>query len=133
MLGNSQGLKNTKSRNLIYKILEQSDVPVTSEQIFLKLKDSDAIINLSTVYRVLEIFVSKGIAIKSTVTSNNKSIFELNRMEHRHHMICVNCKKVFALDNCPLEEYEKKIKSKMGFDVTGHKLEIFGYCKNCKH
>ena len=59
----SQGLKNTKSRNLIYNILEQSDVPVTAEQVFLKLKGSGFSINLSTVYRILEVFVSKDIAL----------------------------------------------------------------------
>ena len=128
----SQGLKNTKSRNLIYDILGQCDVPVTAEQIFLKLKESGASINLSTVYRVLEIFVSKGIALKSNTAENNKALFELNRMEHKHHLVCVGCKKMLSIDGCPLDEYEKALRDKMGFDVTGHKLEIYGYCQDCK-
>lgn len=128
----SQGLKNTKSRNLIYNILDQLEVPVTAEQIFLKLKESDSAMNLSTVYRILEIFVSKGIALKSNIADNNKSMFELNRMEHKHHIVCIGCKRMFPMDSCPFEEYEKKIQDKLGFDVTGHKLEIFGYCQECK-
>ncbi|MDP4094860.1 MAG: transcriptional repressor [Bacillota bacterium] len=128
----SQGLKNTKSRNLIYEILEQSDVPVTAEQVYLKLKESDFKINLSTVYRILEIFVNKGIALKSNIADSNKSMFELNRMEHKHHIVCIKCKKMFSIEGCPFDEIEKKIQSKLDFDVTGHKLEIFGYCKDCK-
>jgi Fur family transcriptional regulator, ferric uptake regulator len=128
----SQGLKNTKSRNLIYDFLSHSDVPATAEQIFLKLKESDTSINLSTVYRILEIFVNKGIVLKSNISDNNKSMFELNRLEHKHHIVCVRCKKIFPMDDCPFEEYERKIQNKLGFDVIGHKLEIFGFCKKCK-
>lgn len=128
----SQGLKNTKSRNLIYNILEQSDIPVTAEQVFLKLKESDSSMNLSTVYRILEVFVDKGIAIKLNVTDSAKSMFELNRMEHKHHIVCISCKKMFSVDGCPFEEYEEKVREKLDFDVTGHKFEIFGYCRECK-
>lgn len=128
----SQGLKNTKNRNYIYDALAQSDVPVTAEQLFIKLKAADAAINLSTVYRILEVFVSKGIALKSTIAENNKAMFELNRLEHKHHIVCIGCKKMFSIDECPFEGYEEKIQRKLGFDVTGHRLEIYGYCKDCK-
>jgi Fur family transcriptional regulator, ferric uptake regulator len=128
----SQGIKNTKQRNLIFDVLKGSDLPLTAEQIFLELKDIDASINLSTVYRILDVYVSKGIALKIGISDGNKTMFELNRMEHKHHLVCVGCKKMISVDGCPFEEYEKVLQSKMGFDVTGHKLEIFGYCKECK-
>ena len=59
-------------------------------------------------------------------------MFELNRLEHKHHIVCVGCKRIFTMDGCPFEEYEKKIQKKLGFDVTGHRFEIFGYCRECK-
>ena len=128
----NQGLKNTKRRNLVYDILEKSDLPITAEKIYLMLKENDASINISTVYRILEIFVSKDIVLKSSLTDNNSAVFELNRREHKHHIVCVGCKKMFAVEGCPFEEFEKQLNNKMDFSVTGHKLEIFGYCKNCK-
>jgi len=127
------GIKNTKQRNLIFNILNQFEVPVTAEQIFLKLKEVDASINLSTVYRILDYFIYKGIALKSSVSDENKALFELNRLEHKHHIVCIECKKMFSIDECPFEDYEKKIQSKLGFDVKGHKLEIYGYCCECKN
>jgi Fur family ferric uptake transcriptional regulator len=128
----SQGLKNTKSRNFIYNFLKQSDFPVTADQVFLKMMELDSSANLSTVYRILEVFVDKGIAIKSKVIDNDKSLFELNRMDHKHHIICIGCKRMYSMDGCPFEEYEDKIRTKLGFDITGHKLEIYGYCPDCK-
>ena len=128
----SQGIKNTKQRNLIFEALKQSDDPVTAEQIFLKLKEVDASINLSTVYRILNIFVSKNLAIKSSISDDNKAMFEVNRMEHKHHLVCVGCKKILSIEDCPLERYEKSLEEKTDFDIKGHKLEIFGYCPECK-
>ena len=128
----SQGLKNTKSRNLVYNILEQSDLPISAEQIYLKLKGNEASINLSTVYRILDVFVIRNIALRSVMAESNMSMFELNRREHKHHIVCVGCKKIFAVEGCPFEGFEKQLHDRMDFDVTGHKLEIYGYCKNCK-
>jgi len=60
-------------------------------------------------------------------------LYELNRQEHKHHLICSGCRKMFTVDECPLEDYEKSLSNKLDFDITGHKLEIFGYCKECKN
>ena len=128
----SNGIKATKQRELIFDALKQSDTPVTAEQLFLKLKAVDSLINLSTVYRSLNIFVEKKLVIESFIPEEKTSVFEINRMEHKHYLICVNCKKVMAIDNCPVEEYEKSLEKSTGFDIKGHKLEIFGYCPECR-
>lgn len=127
-----KGLKNTRHRNSILEILGNNDQPVTAEQVFLELKRNDVSINLSTVYRILEALVSRNLAVKSSITGDNSALFELNRMEHKHHLVCIGCKKMFSVDGCPFKEYEKLLQDKTGFDVMGHKLEIYGYCRNCK-
>lgn len=127
-----EGLKNTKHRISILDEIETCEQPVSAEQIFLRLQDKHISINLSTVYRALETLVEKNIVIKSSITGDAKALFEPYQMEHKHHLVCVKCKKMFTVDGCPFEEYEKILHEKIGFDVKGHKLEIFGYCKDCK-
>jgi Fur family transcriptional regulator, ferric uptake regulator len=128
----SHGLKNTKHRNLIFDILKNTEFPLSTESIFLMLKEVDTSICYSTVYRILDMFVSKGLVIKSNIGDENKAAFELNRLDHRHHLICMGCKKMIALEDCPLDQYEKSLERKTQFDITAHKLEIFGYCPACK-
>lgn len=128
----SNGIKVTKQRELIFDALKHFDTPVTAEQLFLKLKSVDSLINLSTVYRSLNMFVEKKLAVESFIPEEKTSVFEINRMEHKHYLICINCKKVMAIDNCPVEEYEKSLEKTTGFDIKGHKLEIFGYCPECR-
>jgi Fe2+/Zn2+ uptake regulation proteins len=129
----SHGLKNTKGRNLILEILGSTEQPLTVEQLFWELKQKDVAINISTVYRIAETLVSKHLITKTNIDGDNKTYFELNRPEHGHHFICTACKQMFWIDDCPLEAYCEKIESKTGFDVTGHKLEIYGFCPKCKH
>jgi len=126
------GMKNTQGRNRVLDILEKIVFPLTAEDIYLKLKEQSIVINLSTVYRILDLFVIKGIAIKSTSSVSNKAQFEIAKKEHNHHIICIHCKKMLTLEGCPLKCYEKKLKDKTQYNITGHKLEIFGYCPDCK-
>lgn len=127
-----KGLKNTQSRNLIYGVLSETGLPMTAEQIFIKLKETETSVNLSTVYRTLELFVEKGLVLKANMAESNKAMFEVNHHDHKHYLVCLNCREMIPVEGCPLEEYEKVLNKKIGFDVTGHKFEIYGYCKNCQ-
>lgn len=127
-----EGVKSTKNRHQIIKILENDNKPVTAEEIFLKLKDINSSTCLSTVYRTLETLLSKNIIIKSTLLNENRSCYEINRMEHKHRIICIACNKMENFEYCPFGELEQTLRTRTGFDVRGHKLEIYGYCPLCK-
>lgn len=125
------GLKSTKHRTEVLRILEQSSQPVTADWVYRKLEAEGKNISLSTVYRNLELLVAKEIVLKMNAVEGGKALFELNQMIHRHYLICLGCHKMFPIDDCPLDEYEKTLQQKTGFSVTGHKLEIYGYCRDC--
>ena len=126
-----EGMKSTKHRNAILLLMEQSEHPMTAEDLYISLRENTASINLSTVYRTLDIFVSKNLVIKSTM-DDGKARYELNHHEHKHHLFCVGCHKVISIEDCPMGAIQDSLKKKIDFDVTGHKLEIYGYCHNCK-
>ena len=125
-------LRNTKHRNSILEVIEGSSQPITAEAIFLKLKEQGVSISLSTVYRVLEVLLSKALVMKTSVTDDNKAVFELNKMEHKHHLLCVKCRKMLSIEGCPLEGYEKILEEKLGYLIKGHSLEMYGLCEKCK-
>jgi len=125
-------MRNTKHRKSVIEIIELNGQPITAEEIFLKLKGHNVTISLSTVYRVLEALTSNGLISKSSVTDDNKNLFEINSLEHKHHLFCVKCRKLFSVNGCPLEDYEKDLENKFGFEIEGHKLEMYGRCECCK-
>jgi len=126
------GLKSTKQRIAILDILEQSDQPIAAEQVFLDLKQREIAVNLSTVYRTLETLVNKSIVAKLTISGDNRTLFEYNRLVHRHYLVCLGCKRILAIDSCPLEDYERFLAQKTNFKIAGHKLNIYGYCSKCQ-
>lgn len=117
------GLKCTTQRIKVMEILNAATAPMTAESIFEKAND----ISLSTVYRIVEKLVETGIATKNTIRDSDKFYYELADNKHRHYAICLGCGGMKYVDICPV--HDLKIDD---FTVTGHKLEIYGYCDKCK-
>lgn len=127
------GIKHTNHRSDILDLLYHQEKPLSAEELFITMKERDDSINLSTVYRTLDLFAEKGVVSKSTLWDDGKIRYEINRQAHQHHMVCLGCHKVMQLeeDECPLEDLEKALKKRTGFEVTEHKLELYGYCPDC--
>lgn len=128
----NSGLKKTRRREDVLRVLEGSDRPLTAEEIFLALKEQGADISLSTVYRVVDVLLEKEIVRKAGSDGNGRAVFELNRSVHRHYLVCLGCHKMIPMDGCPLGDLEKRLERDTGFSVTGHSLEIYGYCRECR-
>lgn len=124
-------IKNTKQRSVVLDILDHASDALTAEKIFLLAKDIDSTISLSTIYRTLTLFDKKKISVKMSDIEENLAKYQLNRSDHAHYLVCLNCKKKIEVSYCPLSVYEENLKEEHNFDVVGHKLEIFGYCQDC--
>ena len=125
------GLKKTKPRIAILKVLEKSDVPLTAETIFFSLKNKG--INLSTVYRTLNSFSEAGLA-KKEVNRQKENVFSLVHDEHDDHhiLVCLKCHKVVSLKGCPYHEANEAIENETGFAIEDHSTEIYGVCPDCQ-
>jgi Fur family ferric uptake transcriptional regulator len=126
------GLKNTRCRAAILYILAQSEQPITADRLFQELSERKLTLSFSTVYRTLEALVDKDLVTKLTIMGEDKSFFEYNCMGHRHHLICLGCKKIRAIEYCPLKDYEEFLKKETNYAISGHKLDIYGYCPECR-
>jgi Fur family ferric uptake transcriptional regulator len=126
------GLKNTKCRAAILDILEQSDQPVAADRLFHQLNEKNIMLSFSTVYRTLDALTDKKLVKKLTIAGEEKALFEYNRRGHRHYLICLGCRKNLAIEHCPLKGYEEILKKETDYAISGHKLDIYGYCPDCQ-
>lgn len=124
------GIKRTKQRESVLSLLEQSDTPLSASDICSKIEKNGDAAWLSTVYRTLELFVKKGVAIKTKVMNNDMAVYELNRFKHKHYAVCMNCHKIIPMDNCPMDKFIPELEED-DFHIMGHNLEVYGYCKDC--
>lgn len=128
----SCGIKLTRQRLDLLERLKQADGPITAEQLFLNLREEASAISLSTVYRILDAFELKGLVEKVVSADENKAIYELNRHEHGHHLICTQCKVRMTITGCPLAGYEETLARTTNYKITGHRLEVYGLCPKCQ-
>lgn len=126
------GLKITIPRLKVLQILEQSNEHhMSAEAIYKALIDINEDVGLATVYRVLTQFEAAGLVIRHNFEGNH-AIYELCQGEHHDHLVCVKCGRVEEFVDELIEERQKIIAKKAGFQMTDHALNIFGFCVNCQ-
>jgi len=127
-----EGLKKTKTREAVISVLEHAEKPLSAMNICSEIEKKGDNIWLSTVYRILELFVNKGIVNKISVMNSEMAVYELNRFKHKHYAVCMSCHKIIPMDNCPMEKFVPKLEDD-DFHVIGHNLEVYGICRDCSH
>jgi Fur family ferric uptake transcriptional regulator len=127
------GLKNTKQRTAILEVLEEAEQPLSAEQIFTSLQNNKVAISLSTVYRALDLMVEKDLVSRIDFAEEGKTLYEKTGGLHKHYLYCLGCNIMLPIKHCPLHEYEKELQEDTGYDIVGHKLNVYGYCGNCRN
>lgn len=124
------GIKITQGRIEILNILKDSENSLSAEKIYQISKNNNININLSTVYRTLELFEEKELTEKITLNDGVFS-YKLKRNTHRHHLECDICHKEVEIP-CPMLQIQEMVQNSTGFTLTDHDLVMKGVCKDCK-
>ena len=126
------GLKATLPRLRILEILEDSsDLHVTAEDVYGRLRAGGESIGLATVYRVLTQFEQAGLVIRHNFDGGS-AVFELAAGEHHDHLVCVRCSRVTEFVDETIERRQRTIAADAGFSMTDHSLIIYGVCTDCQ-
>jgi len=126
------GLKVTLPRMKILDILEGSGARHQSaEDVYKVLLDMGEDIGLTTVYRVLTQFEAAGL-VKRHHFEGGHSVFELNQGDHHDHILCVKCGRVDEFVDEIIEQHQKDIADRLGYELTDHCLYMYGICSQCK-
>ena len=119
------GLKATLPRIRILEILEESaGKHLSAEDVYKILLEHGEEVGLATVYRVLTQFESAGLVIRHNFDSGH-SVFELDSGTHHDHMVHLDTGEIIEFQNEEIEELQRKIASKHGFDLIEHSLVLY--------
>lgn len=125
------GLKVTLPRVKILQILETTENHhLSAEDVFKALLSSGEDVGLATVYRVLTQFEAAGLVTRHNF-EGGYSIFELNQGEHHDHIVCSCCGTVKEFYDDIIENRQKDVAEKAGFEMIDHSLTIYGLCQDC--
>lgn len=124
-----KSIKVTRGRVFILDTLEAINKPVDAEYIYEKSIKEGLEIDLSTVYRTLELLEQKEIIEKFDL-GDGKYNYIIKDMSHNHTLQCELCHKSVIID-CPMAQIQQIIKNKTGFTLLEHDLKLKGICNEC--
>lgn len=126
-----RSLRRTPIRVAIYNVLRTAEQPLTAAQVLEALKAQATKAWLSSVYRNLDQLVEVGLIRSLNLPGDSQTYFEYAGNGHLHYARCLRCHGILPLSHCPLHSYETELKES-GFEIVGHRLELYGYCANCR-
>tara|TARA_Y100000992_G_scaffold115252_1_gene75430 strand:+ start:563 stop:1000 length:438 start_codon:yes stop_codon:yes gene_type:complete len=129
----------TNPRLLVLEALLEYGNPMSIDDLQSKLQ---GVVAKSTLYRVLNDL--KKIKVLNEFTSPDNSVVVeliLEDQSHHHHLFCSDCGEVIDVELS--EEFEnilnkeiKKVQKNFNFEISDHRVEMFGVCteecSNCK-
>ncbi|WP_020559999.1 ferric iron uptake transcriptional regulator [Thiofilum flexile] len=120
------GLKITQPRLKILELLgTASERHMSAEEIYRRLLSNQEDIGLATVYRVLTQFEAAGLITRHHF-EGTQAVFELSSDDHHDHMVCSKTGRVVEFYDEIIEQRQKEIAAKHGFNISGHSLILYG-------
>ncbi len=125
-----KGYRLTPQRLMILEAIEGARGHISAEEIYQNIRERYLGLNISTVYRTLELLKEIGM-VTETDMGDGRVRFHSIGHEHHHHLVCSRCGVVIDLDESILTPLTVVLTDKYGFLADLKHLAIFGRCKDC--
>jgi Fur family ferric uptake transcriptional regulator len=125
------GLRFTGGRARILKAVLSYSAHFDADELYLKLRQGHERISRASVYRTIPLLLACGL-IRTVGHENGRHHYEHTYGQAHHcHLRCLGCGKVVEFTFNRWKEIEDQMRKDHGFTVTGHRLELQGYCPQC--
>jgi Fur family ferric uptake transcriptional regulator len=127
----NKGYRLTPQRTLIWEVVRSHGRHMTAEEIAAEVLDELPDVNLSTVYRTLELLVSLDL-VSETRLGTSRTYFEVTPEPIHHHFVCESCGSIGHIADDLLDPLYDSLRDEQGFQATGSRTTVFGLCKRCQ-
>ena len=117
----SKGVKLTEQRKIIAKVMSESVDHPDVDELYNRVSKIDSKISIATVYRTVKLFEEYGILTKHEFKGGKARYEELSE-SHHDHLIDVKTGEIIEFVDQEIENLQKKVAEKYGYDLVDHKL-----------
>ncbi|WP_373284371.1 peroxide-responsive transcriptional repressor PerR [Virgibacillus oceani] len=125
------GVRITPQRHAVLEYLLNSMIHPTADEIYKALESKFPNMSVATVYNNLRVLKEIGL-VRELTYGDSSSRFDYNTTKH-YHIICEECGKIVDFHYPSLDEVESLAEQVTGFEVSHHRMEIYGKCDSCKN
>lgn len=126
------GLCMTPQRKVIVETFLETEGHFTAERLCELVKEKAPEVGQATIYRTLKLMVDSGLA-DSIDTGDGGALYEhAYGHDHHDHLICVKCKRKIEIFDEAIEHRQEEVAEEHGFELTRHRMYLFGVCADCQ-
>src|SRR5271157_133267 len=103
-----RGYRMTPQRMMIVAAIENAENHISAEDIYVQVVAKYPNVNISTVYRTLELLEKLGLVTK-TEMGIGRIVYHPMEKGHHHHLICRECGNIINLDESALNPLQESL------------------------
>ncbi|MGW7167247.1 Fur family transcriptional regulator [Streptomyces sp. NPDC054884] len=124
-----RGYRLTPQRQLVLEAVDTLE-HATPDAILVEVRKTASGVNISTVYRTLELLEELGLVSHAHLGHGAPS-YHLAERHHHIHLVCRDCDDIIEADVQVAAEFTAKLRRSFGFETDMKHFAIFGRCEDC--
>jgi len=125
----SQGYRLTPQRELVLRAVERLG-HATPDEVLSAVHEESQAVNVSTVYRTLELLEELGLVRHAHLTDRAPTYHSTATPAHVH-LVCRHCHRLIEVAPEVVEPLTETLRESHGFTTDVGHLTIFGLCADC--
>lgn len=124
-----RGYRLTPQRQLVLEAVDRLEHP-TPEAILEHVRGTAAAVNLSTVYRTLDLLEELGLVTHAHLSHRSPSYHTTAAAPHVH-LVCTSCGRVQETEADVISDVVRRVGEGLGFTVDVGHASLSGVCADC--
>lgn len=131
----ARGVRMTLQRRAVLSVIETAKKHLDASQILRKAQRLDATVDRSTVYRTLRLLKRHGMIDELDLMhlEGERHYYERKPGRDHIHMACLRCGKISEFMSEIFDSLKQQLERDCRFSIVVARLEVGGYCTNCRH
>jgi Fur family transcriptional regulator, ferric uptake regulator len=126
----AHGYRVTPQRQLVLEAVARLD-HATPEEISVQVQQTARGVNISTVYRTLELLEQIGMVTHTHLT-HGAPTYHLASVSDHVHLVCRDCGRVTEITPDAIRPLTTTLDQQYGFETDVGHLTVFGRCTECR-
>ena len=125
----ARGYRLTPQREMVLRAVDRLG-HATPDEVLQAVRVESKAVNISTVYRALELLEELGLVRHAHLTDRSPTYHSTATPEHLH-LVCRGCHGVTEVEPEVVHPLTESLRGRFAFDIDVGHLTIFGVCADC--